>query len=85
MGLLELLSELIFILILLLTNINLVFVGFHIISEVLVCLLSLRIVNKLVVKILEVWQVSNDPTLVLFHSLLLELILLQLEYLKLVS
>ena len=85
MGLLELLSELIFILILLLTNINLVFVGFHIISEVLVCLLSLRIVNKLVVKILEVWQVSNDPALVLFHSLLLELILLQLEHLKLVS
>ena len=84
MGLLELLSELIFILILLLTNINLVFVGFHIISEVLVCLLSLRIVNKLVVKILEVWQVSNDPALVLFYSLLLELILLQLEYLKLV-
>ena len=75
-GLLELLSELIFILILLLTNINLVFVGFHIISEVLVCLLSLRIVNKLVVKILEVWQVSNDPALVLFYSLLLELILL---------
>ena len=84
MGLLELLSELIFILILLLTNINLVFVGFHIISEVLVCLLSLCIVNKLVVKILEVWQVSNDPALVLFYSLLLELILLQLEYLKLI-